>query len=147
MFKKIKEFIIAFKNAYNTINVNKIDAKRIIEDYYEKVNNIENVANTMKNLYNNLDNVYKYFPIKERKDFIQKTLDLLRYGRVDDNGFFMDICGWETMYNSEAIQMKRNLEYLNSLYKKGKYDEVIDKAKKYNELLEDVYINYNIKEE
>ena len=30
MFRKIKEFIKAFKNAYNTINVNKIDAKKAI---------------------------------------------------------------------------------------------------------------------
>ena len=33
MFKKIKEFIKAFKNAYNTINVYKINAKKAIDDY------------------------------------------------------------------------------------------------------------------
>ena len=29
---KIKEFIKAFKDAYNTINVNKINAKKAIDD-------------------------------------------------------------------------------------------------------------------
>ena len=33
MFKKIKDFIKAFKKAYNTINVNKIDAEIAFDDY------------------------------------------------------------------------------------------------------------------
>jgi hypothetical protein len=37
---KIKEFIKAFKNAYNTINANKIDAKKAIDDYSKKVDYI-----------------------------------------------------------------------------------------------------------
>ncbi len=37
MFKKIKEFISAFKNAYYTININKFNAKNAIEDYRKEV--------------------------------------------------------------------------------------------------------------
>ena len=33
MCKKIKEFIKAFKYAYNTINVNKFEAKKAIDDF------------------------------------------------------------------------------------------------------------------
>ena len=144
MFKKIKEFIEAFKDAYNTINVNKIDAKRIIEDYYEKVNNIENVANTMKYLYNNLIDVYRYFPKKERQDFIQKTLDLFRYGRQNDNGNFIDWVGITSLYYSKANCAKNNLAHLKELYKEGKYGEVKVLAKEYLEDLEEFYVLNNI---
>lgn len=40
MFKKIKEFISAFKNAYNTINVNKINAKKAIDDFKKVADDI-----------------------------------------------------------------------------------------------------------
>ena len=63
MFKKIKEFIKAFKNAYNTINVNKIDAKKTIDDYSKKVDNIVYAAESLKIIFVRLEGVYKYFPI------------------------------------------------------------------------------------
>lgn len=144
MFKKIKEFIEAFKDAYNTINVNKIDAKKAIDDYSKEVDGIVYAADSLKIIFIRLEGVYKYFPIKERQDFIQKTLDLLRYGRKDDKWYLKDYDGFITLYISTANWAKNNLTYLKKLYKEGKYDEVVEWAKEYSERLEEFRILYNI---
>lgn len=144
MFKKIKEFIEAFKNAYNTINVNKIDAKKAIDDYSKEVDDIVYAADSLKIVFVRLEVIYSCFPIKERQDFIQKTLDLLSYGRKDDNGNLKDYCGFRALYHSNANCAKNNLAHLKELYKEGKYDEVKVLAKEYSERLEDFYVLYNI---
>ena len=58
MLKKIKEFIKAFKDAYNTINVNKFAAKNVIEDYRKDVERFAKVAKTMEDMYDNLRDTY-----------------------------------------------------------------------------------------
>jgi hypothetical protein len=144
MFKKIKDFIKAFKKAYNTINVNKIDAEIAIDDYSKEVDGIVYAADSLKIIFVRLEEVYKYFPIKERQDFITKTLDLLRYGRKDDNGDLKDFYSLRTLYLSNANYAKNNLAHLKKLYKEGKYDEVNVWAKEYSRRLEDFYVLYNI---
>lgn len=144
MFKQIKEFIKAFKDAYNTINVNKIDAKKAIDDYSKEVDGIVYAVDSLKIIFERLEAIYSYLPIKERQDFIQKTLDLIRYGRKDDNGNFMDYYGFSAIYHSNANCAKNNLAHLKKLYKEGKYDEVTELAKDYSERLEEFYVLYNI---
>ena len=146
MFKKIREFIKAFKDAYNTINVNKINAKKAIDDYSNKVDDIVYAADSLKIIFVRLEAIYSCFPIKERQDFIQKTLDLLRYGRKNDNGDLKDFYGIRSLYHSNANYAKNNLAHLKKLYKKGKYDGVIECAKEYLERLEEFYILYGINE-
>lgn len=146
MFKKIREFIKAFKDAYNTINLNKINAKKAIDDYKKEVDNIVYAADSLKIIFIRLESIYKYFPIKERQDFITKTLDLLSYGRKDANGYLKDVCSWSTLYCSEAVGAKNNLAYLKRLYKKGCYNSVKELTKEYSKRLEEFYILYGIKE-
>ena len=144
MFKKIKEFIKAFKDAYNTINANKINAKKAIDDYSKEVDDIVYAADSLKIIFVRLKAIYKYFPIKERHDFIQKTLDLLIYGRRNDNGDLEDFYGLRSLYTSTADNAKNNLVYLKKLYKKSRYGEVQVLAKEYSERLVNFYILYNI---
>lgn len=146
MFNRIKEFIEAFKNAYNTINVNKFNAKKAIDDYSDAVDNIVYVSESVNIAFRRLDAVYRYFPIKERQDFITKTLDLLRYGRYDSVGDFKDACGLAATYRTYADVAQHNLVKLEKLYKEGKYDEVIANAEKCSEGLKDFYIFYGIEE-
>lgn len=144
MFKKIKEFIEAFKDAYNTINVNKIDAKKAIDDYSKEVDDIVYAADSLKIIFARLEAIYSCFPIKERQDFIQKILDLLRYGRKNDNGDLKDFYGLSSLYTSTANYAKNNLAHLKKLYKENRYGEVQVLAKEYSELIEAFYITYNI---
>ena len=146
MFKKIKEFIKAFKDAYNTISIDKINAKKVIDNYRREVDDIVYAIDSIKIIFARLEAIYSCFPIKERQDFIIKTLDLFRYGRRDDDGGLKDICGWYALYRSEADYVKTKLKLLNDLYKEGKYSDVMTFAKEYNEQLEEFYIKYGIKE-
>ena len=146
MLKKIKEFIKAFKDAYNTINVNKFAAKNVIEDYRKDVELFAKVAKTMEDMYDNLRDTYIYFPVNERQNFIQKTLDLLSCGRRGSNGSFIDIYGWCALYYAEASRGRDNLVRLENLYNEGKYDEVMAKTEEYNNHLEEFYVLYGIKE-
>ena len=146
MFKKIKEFIEAFKNAHYTLNINKFNAKNAIEDYREKVEEFSKVAKTMENLYDNLKDAYIYFPVDERQDFIHETMYLLSYGRKDSNGRLIDMCGLRTLYRSEADYGKNKLAQLEDLYNEGKYDEVMAKTEEYNNRLEEFFVLYGIKD-
>lgn len=146
MFKKIKEFIKAFKDAYNTINVNKFAAKKAIDDFKKEVHDIEYTAESLKIIFSRLNTIYVCFPIKERQDFIQKTMDLLVYGRKDANGCLKDICGWRTLWRSQVDYVNTKLKNMNKLYKEGKYNEVISLARGCNEHLEEFNILYGIEE-
>lgn len=146
MFKMIKEFIKAFKDAYNTVNTDKINAKKAIDNFKKELDDIIYTTNSLKFIFARLEAIYSCFPIKERQDFILKTLDLLRYGRKDDNGELKDVCGWYALYSSQINYAKIKLKDLNKLYKEGKYSEIIYKVEKYNEYLEEFYIMYGINE-
>jgi hypothetical protein len=146
MFKKIKEFIKAFKDAYNAINVNKINAKKAIDDYSKKVDNIVYASDSLKIIFERLEAIYSYLPKKERQDFITKTLIFLKCGRKDDNGNLKDFFGFRRIYHSTANGAENNLVHLKKLYKEGKYGELTEWAKVYSERLEDFYVLYGIKE-
>ena len=51
MLKKIKEFIEAFKDAYNTINVNKINAKNAIDNYSKAVDRFVYITDSLKIIF------------------------------------------------------------------------------------------------
>jgi len=142
----IKEFIKAFKDAYNTVNTDKINAKKAIDNFKKELDDIIYTTDSLKFIFARLEAIYSCFPIKERQDFILKTLDLLRYGRKDDNGELKDVCGWYALYSSQVNYAKIKLKDLNKLYKEGKYSEIIYKVEKYNEYLEESYIMYGINE-
>ena len=146
MFKKIKEFISAFNYAYNTISSNKIDARKAIDDYKQEVNKITYATDSLKIIFTRLKAIYSYFPIKERRDFIQKTMDLLVYGRLDVNGVPKDISGWYTLYCSQEEYVNTKLKHLNELYREGKYSEVMSLAREYHENLKEFYVLYGVKE-
>lgn len=146
MSKKIKEFIKAFKIAYNTINLDKNNARKAIDDFKKEVDDVVYIADSLKFIFARLEAVYSCFPIKERQDFIIKTLDLLRYGRRDDDGGLKDICGWYALYRSQADYLNMKVNWLNELYTAGKYDEVISQVKEYNKKLKEFYTLYCIKE-
>jgi hypothetical protein len=146
MFKKIKDFIKAFKDAYNTVNTDKINARKAIDDFKKEVDDITYIADSLKFIFARLEAIYSCFPIKERQDFILKTLDLLRYGRRDANGGLKDVCGWYALYSSQVEYAKTKLKDMNKLYKKGKYSEVISLVKGCNKHLEEFNVLYGIEE-
>lgn len=134
--KKIKDFIKAFKQAYCEVNKNKIDAKNAIDNYRKEVEVVKDVAENLKLINTKLKLVYHCLPIKERQNFIQKTLDLFKYGRINGNGGFMDEGGYCEIYNCQYNDMKNFLLSMNTLYGNEKYEEVIEYVERCNKNLE-----------
>lgn len=139
MIKFCKDLFKIFKNTYQTYYAEKIKAKLLIKDYQDKVNSIENVGNKLYDIANNLHTVYYFLPIKEREDFVQKTLNLINYG--DEERLF----GYGTEYKSLLIDMKNNLKILKLNYNNSHYNYVIGLAEIYNKNLEEFFQDKNIK--
>lgn len=147
MFKSIKEFYNIFVDTYRKFHALKFKAKDEIEFYEIEIDTIKNVSDKLRNIYCNLNGIYKYFPIPERQDFVSKTIDLLFYGRCGKDGKFVDYSdNWMTLYHNQYLTMKNNYKTLKSEYKQGHYDKVIELVDEYNIQLENFYKLYNIKE-
>lgn len=146
MFKSIKEFYNIFVETYRKFYALKFKAKDEIEFYEIEIDTIKNVKDMLRDIYYNINRIYKYFPIPERQDFISKTLDLLFYGRCGKDGEFIDSQSWITLYINQYLTMKNNYKTLKSEYKQGHYDKVIELVEEYNIQLDNFYKLYNIKE-
>lgn len=142
--KKIKDFIKAVKQAYYEVNKNKIDAKNAIDNYRKEVEVVKEVAEDLKLIHTKLESVYHCLPIKERQNFIQKTLDLLKYGRINGRGGFMDEGGYCEIYNLQYNHMKNCLLAMNTLYGNERYEEVIEFVKQCNKNLENFGIEHDL---
>lgn len=148
MFNSIKIFIVAFKQALNSMNADKIEAKEAINKYRANVEYIGGVAEKMKTVYTLISELYDCFPIKERHDFVQKTHDLLRYGRFDEKtGSLKDGTNFVTSYKYQYDDMKRWLKNMINHYNAGHYKDVVDLYKTvYEPQLEKFYISIGASE-
>lgn len=148
MFNSIKNFIAAFKQALNTMNADKIEAKEAITRYRTNVEYIGDVVEKMKTLYILIGELYDCFPIKERHDFVQKTYDLLRYGRFDEEtGNLKDGASFVTLYKHQHEDMKRWLKNMVNHYNVGHYKDAVDLYKVvYEPQLEKFYIRVGASE-
>ena len=148
MFNSIKIFIAAFKQALNSMNADKIEAKEAINKYRANVEYIGGVAEKMKTVYTLISELYDCFPIKERYDFVQKIHDLLRYGRFDEKtGNLKDGANFVTLYRHQYEDMKRWLKNMVNHYNAGHYKEVVDLYKVvYEPQLEKFYISIGASE-
>lgn len=146
MLKSIKEFYNIFVDTYHKFHALKFKAKDEIESYEIEVDTIKNVSDKLRNIYSNINSIYKYFPINERTDFVSKTINLLFYGRCEKDGEFIDSHSWMTLYRNQYLTMKNNYKTLKSKYKQGHYDKAIELVEEYNIQLENFYKFYNIKE-
>ena len=137
----IKEFILAYKEAYNKINEEKIKAKDCI-NHIKRLKKIDTsiyklLLTTKKNLYD----IYIYLPKKQRQDYVQKTIDLLQYG----NDFTDDIrvLGIIGLYKNVIEIIDVNLQDMKRFYKEKDYNKVISI---YNDLIETIDDEFKILE-
>ena len=127
MFSSIKIFITAFKQAIDTMNADKMEAKEAINKYRANVEYIGGVAEKMKTVYILIGELYDCFPIKERRDFVQKTYDLLGYGRFDEKtGNLKDGTNFVTLYKHQYEDMIRLLGNMVNHYNDGNYKKVVN---------------------
>lgn len=76
----ILDLVIAFKKAWKEINKDKIRSKEQIKAIKTLANEWKERTEDIKNVEKLLTKNWKYLPIAQRKDYIQKTVDLIHYG-------------------------------------------------------------------
>ena len=78
MIRELKDIWIVFRKVYNEHFALKLKALDAIKEYETKMNSVCKVHYLLDEINDNLDEVYLHLPIKERRDFVKPTLDLLR---------------------------------------------------------------------
>ena len=85
------DFIEVFKKTWYETNKDKIRSKEQIKEIEELANTYKKLTEDIKNVYHLLNTNWKYLPIKQRKDYIIKTVNLISYGfdieYHDDGGY------------------------------------------------------------
>ena len=74
------DLIIAIKEAYKKIYADKIKAKKFIKELNDLKLHFSYVSQVSAKIEENLSSIWKDLPIKQRRDYIQKTFDLLHHG-------------------------------------------------------------------
>lgn len=146
MIGELKDIWIVFRKAYNEHFALKLKAFDAIKEYESKMDSVGRVCYLIGETYRNLDELYLQLPIKERKDFVQSTLDLLRYGiRTNEDGSFSGY-GFNEIYFNLHRNLKSDYKYIKKLYKEKRYDDVIEQVDDMLERLDNFYLEYNITE-
>ena len=73
-------FIDTFKVTWNEINKDKKRSKDQIQEIKSLANAWKKRAEDIKNVENILKDNWEYLPVDQRKDYIQKTIDLIHHG-------------------------------------------------------------------
>lgn len=76
----ILDLVVAFKKAWAEINKDKIRSKEQIKAIKSLANDWKERADDIKKVEVILSKHWKYLPINQRRDYIQKTYDLIHYG-------------------------------------------------------------------
>ena len=74
------DLIIAIKEAYKKIYADKIKAKKLIKELNDLKLHFSYVSQVSAKIEENLLSIWKDLPVKQRRDYVQKTFDLLHHG-------------------------------------------------------------------
>lgn len=129
----IIELIKAFKDAYNKIYAEKIIAKKRIKEIEKLLKEWENRIDDIKLVEKTLIDNWHYLPIKQRKDYIQKTVDLIHYGfdiEYHDDGRCTYYGGYyyglKKIYKNIVDVLQSYKNDMKHSYKNYEYDYVIN---------------------
>ena len=147
------DFIEVFKKTWNETNKDKIRSKEQIKEIEELANTYKKLTEDIKNVYRLLNTNWKYLPIKQRKDYIKKTVNLISYGfdieYRDDGGYTLNggyanglINIYESIYktiNNYHYDMKSYYHEKDYSFVNRLYENCINKV-------DQTLIEYNIKD-
>ena len=143
----ILDLVIVFKKVWTEINKDKIRSKEQINEIKALMNQWKERVDDIKMVEDILLKHWKYFPINQRKDYIQKTYDLIHYGLDveyhEDNTRTYKGYGLIQIYNdtykyivNQYYDMKdfynsKDYEYVNRIYENCIYS-INEKLKLYH---------------
>lgn len=144
------DFIEVFKKTWNETNKDKIRSKEQIKEIEELANTYKKLTEDIKNVYHLLNTNWKYLPIKQRKDYIKKTVNLISYGfdiEYHDGGYTLngDDNGLVNIYES-IYKTIMNYHYdMKSYYHAKDYSFVNRLYENCINKVDQTLIKYNIK--
>ena len=141
----VLDLFIAFKKAWEEINKDKIRSKEQIKTIKVLMNQWKERASDIKKVEDILSKHWKYLPITQRKDYIQKTYDLLHYGfdfgtttylrgyayglsQIYKDTYEYIVCQYNDM---KDFYHSKDYEYVNRIYEDC-IDCINEKLKQYN---------------
>jgi len=146
----ILDLVIAFKKAWKEINKDKTRSKEQIKAIKSLVNDWKERGDDIKKVEDILSKHWIYLPINQRRDYVQKTIDLIHYGfdveyhndgtrtyfggydyglaQIYDSIYKYIVCKYNDMKHQYN---KRNYTTVNSIYENC-LDHINEKLEQYN---------------
>ena len=135
------DLIIAIKEAYKKIYADKIKAKKLIKELNDLKLHFSCVSQVSAKIEENLSSIWKDLPIKQRRDYIQKTFDLLHSGfdvtyHEDGSRTYSGFSfGITAIYKSLENYVNERIERCRAYYLNHEYQMV---ESVYNESIADI---------
>ena len=122
----ILDLFIAFKEACGKINKDKIRSQIQLDEIKELVDQWKERTDDIKKVEDILSKHWKYLPITQRKDYIQKTYDLLHYGfdTVTHTYLIGEPYGLVQIYNDTYEYIVRQYNDMKYFYHSKNYEYV-----------------------
>lgn len=117
----IWEFIKAYKEAYRNVCNDRLIAKSKINDVKRLIKSYEITLNKAEKIKKLLYDINGFLPMKQRTDYVQKTIDLLMYGFDITASSEKGMIG---NYKSIITSLKGYLNQMQKSYKKHEYKDV-----------------------
>ena len=112
------------ERTWKELRKEKNEAKKVLKDIQVVVEHWERVWKTAENIEKELSAIYSDLPESQRQDYVQKTMDLLKYGFDIDVEWKSD--GFISIFHYIYTVCLRYQEHAEKLYKEN-YEGVIGK--------------------
>lgn len=146
------DLIIAIKEAYKKIYADKIKAKKLIKELNDLKLHFSYVSQVSAKIEENLSSIWKDLPIKQRRDYIQRTLDLLQHGfdvtyHEDGSRTYGGFCfGMTAFYKSLEDYVNEDIKRCRDYYLNHEYQMVESVYNKSITEINDRLVRYGILE-
>lgn len=96
------KFYRIFVKTYKEYNKDKIEAKKCIKDTKAELALLEDKCEKSKLALKSLEDIYLMLPYEKRRQYVQQTIDILKYGTG---------CRWNESVIKYLAYLKRNIKF------------------------------------
>ena len=146
----IKDFILALIDAYKKLYADKLQAIEYIKELNKLKLHYSDTKTKLQNIEDYLKTIWNDLPIDQRKDYIQKTYDLIHYGfnvkyHKDGTRTYGGFrYGMISMYEYLIKLVERKIIECKNHYKHQEYPEIATIYNETKKKLNEELISYGI---
>lgn len=144
--KKLKFIFKAFRETYQKLNEEKIEAKQCVKVAKYALDTCIANSTNMHAVYNCLSEIYDILPATQRVLYVQDILDLFYYGKYLKKNKttgkleakfsslegFADTNGYMDVYDNFVMELSHRYDNIVLYYKKGCYKGAIEAFNSFN---------------